>query len=217
MSTPVVTAAVVESAAAAAGVAVTPELAAQLAGLSGEYTIDPAHTRIGFVARHAMVTKVRGAFNDFEGAAVFDPTSAQPVAVDVRIAATSIDTRNTQRDEHLRGNDFLDMATYPEITFVSTAFRPTGDSSFDLTGDLTIKGVTRAVTIPFSFEGAATDPFGNVRVGFEGSATINRKDFGVTWNAALETGGVLVSDKIVLELEVSAVKSTPEESGREAA
>ena len=186
---------------------------AELARLSGEYAIDPTHTRIGFVARHAMVTKVRGAFNDFEGSAVFDATNPGATSVTVKIKAASIDTRNAQRDEHLRSNDFLAMETYPEITFVSTAFRPTSDDTFDLTGDLTVRGVTKSVTIPFTFEGAATDPFGNFRVGFEGSTTINRKDYGVTWNAALETGGVLVSEKITLEFEVSAVKSATTNDG----
>ncbi len=180
---------------------------ADLAQLTGTYTIDPSHTRIGFVARHAMVTKVRGAFNEFEGSVAFD--AADPARTDVRVTiqATSIDTRNAQRDAHLRSNDFLDMETYPEITFVSTAFRQTGEDTFDLTGDLTVKGVTNSVTIPFTYEGAAGDPFGNLRLGFEGAVTINRKDYGVTWNAALETGGVLVSEKITLEFEVSAIKN----------
>ena len=180
--------------------------AADLSTLTGTYAIDPAHTQIGFVARHAMVTKVRGAFNDFAGTAVFDAADPAATAVTVTIKAASIDTRNAQRDEHLRSNDFLAMETYPEITFVSTGVRQTGEAELELTGDLTIKGITRPVTIPFTFEGAATDPFGNPRVGFEGSVAINRKDWGVTWNAALETGGVLVSDRIVLEFEVSLVK-----------
>src|SRR3954469_6728347 len=174
--------------------------------LTGSYTIDPAHTRIGFVARHAMVTKVRGSFNEFTGSAVLDGANPANSTATVTIQAASIDTRNAQRDEHLRSNDFLALETYPEITFVSTGVERTDDSEFALTGDLTIKGVTNSVTIPFTFEGAATDPFGNVRVGFEGSVAINRKDYGVTWNAALETGGVLVSEKIVLEFEVSAIK-----------
>jgi len=178
-----------------------------LAQLTGNYTIDPAHTRIGFVARHAMVTKVRGAFNEFTGTAVLDGANPANSSAQVTIKAASIDTRNAQRDEHLRSNDFLALETYPEITFVSTSVRQTGDTAFDLTGDLTIKGVTNQVTIPFTYEGAATDPFGNLRVGFEGAVTINRKDYGVTWNAALETGGVLVSDRIVLEFEVSAIRN----------
>ena len=126
---------------------------------------------------------------------------------EVTIEAASIDTRNAQRDEHLRGNDFLAMQEYPKITFTSTGVRQVGETTFEVTGDLTIKGVTNEITIPFEFEGAAKDPFGNQRVGFEGSVTINRKDYGVTWNAALESGGVLVSDKVTLEFEISAVKN----------
>lgn len=174
--------------------------------LTGTYTIDPSHTRIGFVARHAMVTKVRGAFNEFDGTARIDGDNPADSSVELVIKAASIDTRNADRDGHLRSNDFLAMDEYPEITFRSTEIASTGEGSFDVTGDLTIKGVTRQVTIPLTFEGQALDPFGNVRVGFEGSTTINRKDFGVTWNAALETGGVLVSDKVVLEFEISAIK-----------
>ena len=180
---------------------------ATLAHLSGSYTIDPAHSRIGFVARHAMVTKVRGSFNEFEGSGVVDGADLTASTVTLTIQAASIDTRNEQRDGHLRSNDFLAMEEYPQITFVSTAVEQTGPTGFDVTGDLTIKGVTNSVTIPFEFEGAATDPFGNQRVGFEGSVVINRKDYGVTWNAALETGGVLVSEKITLEFEVSAIKA----------
>ncbi len=178
-----------------------------LTDLTGTYTIDPAHSQIGFVARHAMVTKVRGAFSDVEGTAHIDGTNLSASTVEVTIQAASIDTRNDDRDNHLRSNDFLAMDEYPTITFTSTGVQPTGPNSVDVTGDLTIKGVTRSVTIPFEFEGAATDPFGNERAGFEGSVVINRKDYGVNWNAALETGGFLVSDKVTLEFEVSAIKS----------
>jgi polyisoprenoid-binding protein YceI len=178
-----------------------------LSDLSGNYTIDPAHTRIGFVARHAMVTKVRGAFNDFDGSAVIDGTNLTKSTGQLIIQAASIDTRNEQRDAHLRSNDFLAMEEYPQITFVATDVRQAGPTTLEVTGDLTIRGVTNSVTIPFEFEGAAIDPFGNLRVGFEGSTVINRKDYGITWNAALETGGVLVSDKITLEFEVSAIKT----------
>jgi polyisoprenoid-binding protein YceI len=180
---------------------------ATLSDLAGNYVIDPAHTRIGFVARHAMVTKVRGAFNEFQGSAVLDGTDFTKSTGQLTIQAASIDTRNEQRDAHLRSNDFLAMEEYPQITFVATDVRQSGPTSLELTGDLTIRGVTNSVTIPFEFEGAATDPFGNQRVGFEGSVVINRKDYGVTWNAALETGGVLVSEKITLEFEVSAIKA----------
>ena len=178
-----------------------------LAGLAGTYAIDPNHSRMGFVARHAMVTKVRGSFDRFEGTAVIDGEDPSRSSVTVSIDAASIDTRNEQRDAHLRSNDFLAMDEFPTLTFVSTAARRTGADTVEITGDLTIRGVTRPVTVPFTFQGAAVDPFGQHRVGFEGSATINRQDFGVTWNAALETGGVLVSDKITLEFEISAIKA----------
>ncbi len=185
----------------------TTATAPALTELTGTYTLDPAHSRIGFVARHAMVTKVRGAFNEFEGTATLDGANPANSSAQVTISAASIDTRNAQRDEHLRSNDFLSMDEYPQITFSSTGARQVDDSTFELTGDLTIKGVTNPIAIPFSFEGAAKDPFGNLRVGFEGAVTINRKDYGITWNAALETGGVLVSDKVTLEFELSLVKS----------
>ena len=180
---------------------------ATLTDLAGNWTLDADHTRVGFVARHAMVTKVRGAFNDFEGTVVVDSHDFTKSTSSLTIKAASIDTRNAQRDAHLRSNDFLAMDQYPEITFASSAVTQTGPTRFELVGDLTIKDVTKSVAIPFEFEGLATDPFGNMRAGFEGQATINRKDYGITYNAALETGGVLISDKIVLEFEVSAIKA----------
>jgi polyisoprenoid-binding protein YceI len=175
--------------------------------LTGEYTLDPSHSRVGFVARHAMVTKVRGSFNEFTGTVHVDGDAPEKSRAALTIEATSIDTRNADRDAHLRSNDFLAMDEFPQITFASTGVVQTGDTSFEVTGDLTVRGTTRSVTVPFEFEGSAKDPFGNERIGFEGSTTISRKDFGITWNAALETGGVLVSDKITLEFEISAVKS----------
>ncbi|MCY0944293.1 YceI family protein [Streptomyces antarcticus] len=177
-----------------------------LASLTGNYTLDPAHSQIGFVARHAMVTKVRGAFNEFEGSGYFDGEDPSKSSAEITIKAASIDTRNEQRDGHLRTNDFLDAPAFPEITFVSTGVQRLGDSDFRLTGDLTIKDVTRPLGIDFEFQGSATDPYGNLRVGFEGSAAISRKDYGITWNAALEGGGVLVGDKVILEFEVSAIR-----------
>jgi polyisoprenoid-binding protein YceI len=175
--------------------------------LTGTYTIDASHSRFGFVARHAMVTKVRGSFNDFEGTATIDGANPANSSVQVAIKVDSIDTRNAQRDEHLRTNDFLDTASYPEITFASTSISHDGGDDFQVTGDLTIRGVTKSITLPLEYQGSATDPFGNARIGFEGSVVINRKDWGVTWNAALETGGVLVSEKVTLEFEISAIKS----------
>jgi polyisoprenoid-binding protein YceI len=174
--------------------------------LTGTYTFDIAHSRFGFVARHAMVTKVRGAFTEFTGSATIDGDDPAKSSAAVTIQVASINTRQAQRDEHLRTNDFLDVASFPTITFTSTAIKHVGANDFEVTGDLTIKDVTKQVTIPLEFTGAATDPFGNQRIGFEGSTEIVRSDYGVTYNAALETGGVLVSDKIVLEFEISAIK-----------
>ncbi len=184
----------------------TPATVQDLSQLSGTFNIDPAHSRVGFVARHAMVTKVRGAFNDFTGKFVIDGADPAKSSATVTIKAASIDTRNEQRDGHLRSNDFLAMDEYPEITFVSTGATKTGDESFDLAGDLTVRGISKPVTIPFTFEGAATDPFGNFRAGFEGSVVINRKEWGVNWNAPMEAGGVLVSEKVTLEFEISAIR-----------
>ena len=177
-----------------------------LSELTGTYTIDPAHSRIGFVARHAMVTKVRGAFNELEGTVILDGDDPSRSTASVTVQAASIDTRSEQRDEHVRGADFFDVEQFPTITFVSTSARHNGEV-YELTGDLTVKGITKSVTVPFTYEGSATDPFGNLRVGFEGSVTVSRKDYGLTWNAPLATGGVLVGDKIVLELEISAIQS----------
>jgi polyisoprenoid-binding protein YceI len=174
--------------------------------LTGAYTLDTAHSRFGFVARHAMVTKVRGAFNEFEGTAVIDGAEPSNSSVNVTLQVASVDTRNAQRDGHLRNNDFLDVDNYPTITFASTSIAHDGGNEFVVTGDLTIKDVTKSISIPLEFTGAATDPFGNERIGFEGSVVINRKDWGVSWNAALETGGVLVSEKVTLEFEISAIK-----------
>ncbi|GAA1568173.1 MULTISPECIES: YceI family protein [Kribbella] len=182
-------------------------MSSEYAALSGDYTLDASHTRIGFSARHAMVTKVRGAFDEFEGSFHIDGENPENSSGKVTIQAKSINTRNNQRDEHLRSNDFLAMDEHPEITFASTAVRKAGDAEFVVTGDLTIRGVTKPVDVTFEYTGTATDPFGNQRVGLEGSVVINRKDFGVSWNAALEGGGVLVSEKVTLELEVSAIKA----------
>lgn len=176
--------------------------------VSGTYTLDPSHSRLGFVARHAMVTKVRGSFDDFAGSITLDTENPAASTAEVTMQVASVDTRNAQRDEHLRTNDFFDVPNYPTITFTSTGVSQTGSTTFDVVGDLTIKGVTKSVTVAFEFTGTATDPYGNDRVGFEGQTTINRTDFGVNFNAKLDTGGVLVGEKITIELEISAIKVT---------
>jgi polyisoprenoid-binding protein YceI len=178
--------------------------------LTGDYTIDPAHSRLGFVARHAMVTKVRGQFSRFEGTIHADAEDPSRSSASVTIDVSSVDTGNEMRDNHLRTNDFFDVEKYPNITFASTAIRQTGPTTFEVTGDLTIRGVTRSVTFELEFTGAVKDPFGNDRIGFEGSLVVNRKDFGVNWNAPLEAGGVLVSEKVTLELDVAAIRAKAE-------
>ena len=174
--------------------------------ITGDYTLDVSHSRLGFVARHAMVTKVRGAFGDFSGTAHVDTANPAASNVSLSIKTASVSTGSPDRDGHLVSADFFDAETYPEITFVSTGVARDGDD-WTITGDLTIKDVTKAVTIEFEQTGSAVDPFGNTRVGFEGALTLNRKDWGLTWNAALETGGVLVSEKIKLEFDVSAIRN----------
>ena len=174
--------------------------------ISGDYTIDPTHTRLGFSTRHAMVTTVRGQFTDFTGTAHIDAATPANSQVALSIQTGSVDTGVADRDGHLRSADFFDADNNKEITFTSTTVERDGDD-WSITGDLTIKGVTQSVTVVFEFAGSAQDPFGNVRVGFEGGTTINRKDWGLTWNAALETGGVLVSEKIKLEFDVSAIRN----------
>ena len=168
---------------------------------TGTWTVDASHTEVGFTARHLMVTKVRGKFTDVEGTVtVAEPFSASQVQASVKLA--SVDTGSADRDAHLKSADFFDVENNPEMTFVSTGF--TGDT---LTGDLTIKGVTKPVTFDVDFNGVATDPWGNTKAGFEASTEINRKDWGLEWNVALEGGGVLVSEKIKITLDVQLLKS----------
>jgi polyisoprenoid-binding protein YceI len=176
--------------------------------ITGDYVLDVTHTRIGFSARHAMVTTVRGQFAEFEGTAHVDTANPSASSAKVDIRAASITTGQADRDAHLRSADFFDVETFPELTFVATGVARVDAATWTVTGDLTIKGVTNPVSIDFESTGSARDPFGNLRVGFEGSTTINRRDWGLTWNAALETGGVLVSEKIKLEFDVSAI-ATP--------
>ncbi len=178
---------------------------AALDDIAGDYVLDPNHTRVGFSARHAMVTKVRGQFDEFEGTAHIDTATPAHSTVSITIQAASVTTGQAQRDGHLKTPDFFDIETYPQVTFVSTNVERDG-AEWAITGDLTINATTHAITIPFEETGSAKDPFGNLRVGFEGSVAINRGDWGLTFNAALETGGVLVSEKVTLEFDVSAIR-----------
>jgi polyisoprenoid-binding protein YceI len=174
--------------------------------LTGDYRVDPAHSRLGFVARHAMVTKVRGRFTDVEGVLRVDADNPTRSTALVRIKTASVSTQQEQRDEHLRGEDFFDAERYPEITFRASSIEPRVDGGYRVTGDLAIRDITQQIAFDVAFTGLARDAMGNIRVGFEGSTQVNRKNWGLTWNAALETGGLLVSEKVTLELDVSAIK-----------
>ncbi|GAA4412577.1 YceI family protein [Fodinibacter luteus] len=167
---------------------------------TGTWAIDPTHTEVGFVARHLMVSKVRGSFDDVSGTVVVADDVTQSVA-DVTIKTASVSTGTADRDAHLRGEDFFDVEKFPEMSFRSTSFD--GET---LIGELTIKGVTKPVTLDVEFNGVATDPWGNEKAAFEAEGELNRTDWGLTWNAALEKGGVLVSEKIKLVLDVQLAK-----------
>ncbi|MGW1847588.1 YceI family protein [Streptomyces sp. NPDC001966] len=186
---------------------VAPAVDPALAALTGEYTIDPAHSSIGFTVRHAMVTNVRGSFGEHEGTLKLDGSDPanSTASIDVKIA--SVDTGIADRDGHLVSGDFFDAEKFPLMTFRSTRAEQLGGDTYRVTGDLTIKDVTRPLSIDLEFNGSATDVYGNERVGFEGSTNILRSDWGLTWNAALETGGVMVSDKVKLNFDISAIKS----------
>ncbi|MGW6944099.1 YceI family protein [Streptomyces xanthophaeus] len=177
-----------------------------LAALTGDYVIDAAHSSIGFTVRHAMVTNVRGSFTEHEGTLRLDGSdpARSTASIDVKIA--SVDTGIADRDGHLRGSDFFDAELFPLMTFRSSEARQLGGDAYRITGELTIKDVTRPLSVDLEFNGSATDVYGAERVGFEGSAEILRSDWGLTWNAALEAGGVMVSDKVKLTFDISAVK-----------
>ncbi len=177
-----------------------------LSTLTGDYTVDPAHTTIGFTARHAMVTNVKGKFLDFTGTLHLDGTDPSRSTASLDITMDSIDTGSPDRDGHLKGSDFFNTGEHPTMTFRSTKAESLGGDDYRITGDLSILGTTRPITIDLEFNGAAKDPFGAERVGFEGKAQIKRSEWGLTWNAALETGGVLVSDKIKLSFDISAIR-----------
>ena len=172
---------------------------------AGTYTLDQGHTTIEFVGRHLMITKVRGRFTDFDGTIVIGDLPEQS-SVEVTINTASVDSSDEKRDGHLRSPDFLDVDSYPTITFRSTKVDIDNDGTAKVTGDLTVKDVTHPVTLDVEFDGAQADPWGGQRLGFSAHTEIDREAWGLTWNVALETGGVLVGKKIRLEFNVEAVK-----------
>ncbi len=172
----------------------------------GTYAIDASHTHVGFKVRHLMVSKVRGRFTEVEGAVT---VAADPLlsSVEVSVGLGSIDTGDEQRDGHLRSADFFDVENHPTMTFRSTGVRPAGDDRYEVDGELSVLGVTKPLTLHATFDGATVDPWGNDRLGFSATAKVNREEFGITWNQALETGGVLVGKDIEVEIEAEVVKA----------
>lgn len=171
-----------------------------------KWIIDPAHSNLDFSVRHMMIAKVKGAFESFDAEIVADPEDLTTAEILVTIDPASINTRNNDRDQHLRSADFFDVENYPKMTFKATNIVKKADGEYELTGDLTIRGVTRSETFTVTYEGTGKDPWGNEKVGFSGFGSINRSDYGLTWNAVLETGGVLVGDEVKFTFEIQAIK-----------
>ncbi|MFD7908765.1 YceI family protein [Kitasatospora sp. NPDC059722] len=178
-----------------------------LAHLTGDWTVDTTHSEVGFSVRHAMVTNVKGRFTDYDGKLHLDGATPGNSSAELVIKVASIDTNQAQRDEHLRTGDFFAVDTHPEIRFRSTSAERLRGDSYRMTGDLTIKGTTRPIVLDLDYTGSATDAYGAERVGFEGTAVVDRTEFGLTYNAALETGGVLIGEKVKLSFDISAVKA----------
>ncbi|GMA52201.1 polyisoprenoid-binding protein [Alicyclobacillus contaminans] len=170
------------------------------------WAIDVAHSNIEFSVKHMMFSTVRGSFKQFDATVVADPEDLTSAEIEFTIDVASIDTGNNDRDVHLRSADFFDVEKFPKITFQATQIVKTGADQYDVTGDLTLHGVTRSETFKVTFEGQGKDPWGNEKVGFSAQGKLNRSDYGLTWNAALETGGVLVSDQVKFELDIQAAK-----------
>lgn len=170
------------------------------------WALDPAHTLVEFSVKHMMIATVKGRFTGIEGAVEGDLPDLTTARVEASVDATSVDTREAQRDQHLRSADFFDVEKFPKLTFQSTKVEAADGDDYKLTGDLTIHGVTRQVVLDVTFEGMGKDPWGNERAGFSAKGTVSRKDFGLVWNAMLETGGVLVGDQVKIAIEAEAIK-----------
>jgi polyisoprenoid-binding protein YceI len=169
------------------------------------YELDNSHSSIGFGVKHMVVTTTKGEFTDYTGGFEYDAADPSSLKASATIKVASVNTRNEKRDDHLRNEDFFDSAKYPEITFVSTSAEKVGDEVV-LTGDLTIKGVTKQIKLPLAVNGPVTDPWGNVRVGLEGKTKINRQDFGLTWNKILDNGGLAVGDDVTLDIVIEGTQ-----------
>ena len=172
------------------------------------YKIDPSHSEVGFTIRH-MVSNVRGRFNDFSGTVDMDAKAPQKGSVEFSVKTTSIDTGNADRDKHLRTADFFDVEKYPEITFKSDSVKPAGKDKYNVTGTLTMHGVSKKVTLPVTFNGEGKDPWGNTRAGFETATKLDRKEYGIVWNKAIDNGGVLLGDDVNVSINLETVKTAP--------
>lgn len=191
--------------AAAAFLGLTPgEAAAQ------NWNIDLSHSSVTWGVDHLVISETTGTFNDFAGTITnFDGKDASKAAVNVTFQVASIDSGSKDRDDHLRSPDFFDVAQFPTATFVSKSITPAGNGMFNVVGDFTLHGVTKEITVPMKFRGTTTDPWGNTRAGFQGTITINRQDFGVSWNKTLDAGGVAVGDDVRIDVRVEAVMEKP--------
>ena len=172
------------------------------------WTVDPSHSEVSFQIRH-MVSQVRGSFNDFTGTVNMDPKNPANSSVEFHIKAASIDTNNADRDKHLRTADFFDVEKYPEITFKSDSVKAAGKNKYNVTGTLTMHGVSKKVTLPVTFLGEAKDPWGNTRAGFETDTKLDRKAYGIVWNKAIDNGGVLLGDDVNVSINLETVKAAP--------
>jgi polyisoprenoid-binding protein YceI len=173
------------------------------------YAVDTGHSEVSFQVRH-LVTNVRGRFNDFNGTINLDPANLEKSSVEFRVKAASIDTAHEDRDKHLRAEDFFHVEKYPEITFKSTSIKKTGKDSYAVTGDFTMRGVTRRITLPVTYLGTARDPWGNDKAGFETATTLDRKEYGIVWNAAVDNGGVILGDEVKIAVNLEANKAKPD-------
>jgi polyisoprenoid-binding protein YceI len=178
--------------------------------MTTNWSFDTSHSGIGFAVRHLMISKVRGSFDRWSGTFEYDENDPSLTKIDVRIDATSINTREEKRDAHLRSPDFFDVESHPEIRFKSTLVRQDGDD-YVMAGELTVRGTTRPVELTVERQGSGRDPWGGERAGFSAKTSINRKDFGLTWNQALETGGVLVGEKVEITLDIEAVRAAQQQ------
>lgn len=172
-----------------------------------KWVLDPAHSSVDFSVRHMMIANVKGTFNKFEAAIDANPDDLTTANIEFSVETSSVDTRNSDRDAHLISGDFFDVENHPKMTFVATNIEKTNEGEYNVTGDLTLRGVTKQETFAVTFEGQGKDPWGNEKAGFSAAGTINRSDYGLVWNAALETGGVLVGDKVKINLQIQAAKA----------